>query len=516
MPSGNGTLGEMTLGGMTLGVLATGTVAGHQTPGRLLDHGTVAPGWPETAAVVLLACAAALYVVAGALRLARWRLTGDPHSALVGSALLVMGALYLPLEGIAAVGGALQHRVLAETAIRALVSFVTMAIVVRAVHATTVRALDRPSRLLPLLAAPVLALFGGLVAVEASMSEPVSWGPSTARALSGAVIVGWLVLAALVRTRNSGIPWSRRAALLCVSLAVAEAFYGLDSGAEVATAVGLLVCTVVAALGLWSAHLDLAASMLQAERAFGSLSHTLRDARREAVELAEWRANLVHDADNAVAGLRAALDVLGERDAHADGPAGRLCRAAADEVHHLDHLLHRSPDEECRAFDVAALVRRVGRSTQALGSDVTVRGDHALALGRPGDVVAVLKNLLANASRHAPGAAVELRVECVDGQVRIVCTDDGPGLQEVTRRHAFERGFRGPASVGQGLGLHEARRLMRAQGGDLLLEPRDSGARFVATLPHFVEAVARIPSQRVAPITADAVGVPGLPVALRT
>ena len=87
-------------------------------------------------------------------------------------------------------------------------------------------------------------------------------------------------------------------------------------------------------------------------------------------------------------------------------------------------------------------------------------------------------------------------VERHDGSVRITCADDGPGLDEQTARRAFDRGYRGPASQGSGLGLYDARDLMRAQGGDLVLDRSRPGARFVATLPAPVHPVARIPRQR--------------------
>ena len=453
------------------------------------------PDWHVDAGVVVLGCAAALFVVAGVVRLARWRLVHDPHSALVGTALIVVGGLGLPLVGVAAVAGALHHRELAEATVRALASFITVGLVRHALRATTVHR-ARPSRLLPLLAAPILVAFVGLAAFEASLTGPLPGGPAIARVLSAAMVLGWFALAAVIRADSSGRPWSRRAAPLCCALGIAEALYGFNLGGEAGTTVSLLVCTAVAVLSARSAHLDLTAALQETERAIGSLSKTLVDVRDHAVELTEWRASLVHDASNAVAGLQAALGVLDARQGVNDASTARLRRAAAEEVRHLDHLLHRTPAEPCRAFDVAALVRSIGESARALGSDVTVRVETSDAVGRPGDVVAVLKNLLVNACRHAPGAAVDLSVESDDGQVRIVCADNGPGLDEVTARRAFERGYRGPDSEGSGLGLYDARELMRAQGGDLVLDPRSRGARFVATLTAPAHLALRIPPQR--------------------
>ena len=51
--------------------------------------------------VVVLAMASAFFLASGVLRLARWRIAAEPHSALAGAALLVMGGLCLPLGGLA-------------------------------------------------------------------------------------------------------------------------------------------------------------------------------------------------------------------------------------------------------------------------------------------------------------------------------------------------------------------------------------------------------------------------------
>jgi signal transduction histidine kinase len=459
----------------------------------------IGPAWRDDAAVVLIACAAALFLVAGAVRLARWRLVRDPHSALAGSALIVMGGLYLPLVGIAAVAGALQHRTLGEATIRALVSFITVGLVLRSLYSTKVGAADRPGVLLPMLSTVVLLAFGGLAAGEAAMPQPVAGGPAGARVLSAAMVLAWLFLAVVVRQRNAHQSWSRRSAPLFAALAAAEAAYGQDPGGVVGTSTALLLCTLVATLSVRSANLDLTRALLDTERTIGSLSRALRDVRGQAVELTEWRTTLVHDAGNAVAGLRAALEVLDQRQTIADPPTARLCHAAVEEVRHLDLLLHRSPDEPVRPFDVASVAGRIVQVARSFGGDVEFRADRAVALGRPGDLVAVLKNLLANSDRHAPGAGVDLAVERDHDVVRIICWDGGPGLDDHTARHAFERGFRGPDSTGLGIGLHEARALMLAQGGNLVLDPEVPGACFIATLPAASLPSPQVPVQRTGP-----------------
>jgi two-component system OmpR family sensor kinase len=344
------------------------------------------------------------------------------------------------------------------------------------------------------------------------MTQPVPHASTAAQALSTVMVLGWVALASVVRTRDPGRPWSRRAAPSLCALALAEALYGHEPGAVLGTAAALTVCTVAAALAVRSANLDLEGALDQTERTIWSLSRTLREVHGQAVELSEWRAHLVHDADNAVAGLRAALDVLDARQGTGDASTARLCRAAVEEVRHLDHLLHRSADDPATVFDVAAVVRRVALTATALGQDVHFRGERAVATGCPDDLVVTLKNLLVNADRHAPGSPVDLVVEQGIGRVRIVCRDHGPGPDPRTVGHLFERGVRGPASTGSGLGLFEARTLMRAQGGDLVLEPSGPGACFVATLPAAVpapEPPTGIPAQRCGSLEDDAPSTPG-------
>jgi signal transduction histidine kinase len=76
------------------------------------------------------------------------------------------------------------------------------------------------------------------------------------------------------------------------------------------------------------------------------------------------------------------------------------------------------------------------------------------------------------------------------GRVRVCVADSGRGVSAPDAERIFERGYRGPGSTGEGLGLHTARQLMLAQGGDVSLTPTSHGAAFVITLPLAGEQVA--------------------------
>ena len=105
----------------------------------------------------------------------------------------------------------------------------------------------------------------------------------------------------------------------------------------------------------------------------------------------------------------------------------------------------------------------------------------------------VLANLLDNAARHSPdAAAIRLEARRQGAHALIAIQDAGPGVPLAERERVFERFIRlddGGATRrggGVGLGLYVARRLARAQGGDLrIAEPVgvEAGARFELLLP---------------------------------
>ncbi|MGE4480685.1 sensor histidine kinase [Acidocella sp.] len=81
----------------------------------------------------------------------------------------------------------------------------------------------------------------------------------------------------------------------------------------------------------------------------------------------------------------------------------------------------------------------------------------------------VFLNLIRNAA-EAGATLIGLSTETQNGQTRLRMVDNGPGLPERARANLF-RPFTGSArSGGTGLGLTIARDLIRAHGGDLVLE----------------------------------------------
>lgn len=101
----------------------------------------------------------------------------------------------------------------------------------------------------------------------------------------------------------------------------------------------------------------------------------------------------------------------------------------------------------------------------------------------------IIGNLLENSSRYA-GGATGISVHRCNGEVSIVVSDSGNGIDPDERAHIFERFWRGrdarhQESKGSGLGLSLVAEHVRVLGGRIRVdnEPAGGGARFVIELP---------------------------------
>jgi len=102
-------------------------------------------------------------------------------------------------------------------------------------------------------------------------------------------------------------------------------------------------------------------------------------------------------------------------------------------------------------------------------------------------VLQVLANLCGNAVKFTPVAGtVEVRAEAADGEVRVSCTDTGPGISADDLPHVFDRFWqaRSTRRAGAGLGLAIAKGIVEAHGGTLSADSTPGeGSTFAFTLP---------------------------------
>ena len=100
-------------------------------------------------------------------------------------------------------------------------------------------------------------------------------------------------------------------------------------------------------------------------------------------------------------------------------------------------------------------------------------------------VLQVISNLLANAFRWTPdGGHVGLALRQVDGTIRVVVDDSGPGIPEDEWERIFRPFWSRDGEGGTGLGLAIARELAAALGGGIELDSAPGrGSRFELVLP---------------------------------
>jgi K+-sensing histidine kinase KdpD len=111
----------------------------------------------------------------------------------------------------------------------------------------------------------------------------------------------------------------------------------------------------------------------------------------------------------------------------------------------------------------------------------------------------VLVNLLTNALKHsAPETPVVVRLEQEGPQVRIQVRDQGEGLHPEELARLFTKYYRtgeGQRAEGVGLGLYISQLIIKAHGGQILVESTPGqGSTFTVTLP-LTEPALKVESQ---------------------
>jgi len=127
-------------------------------------------------------------------------------------------------------------------------------------------------------------------------------------------------------------------------------------------------------------------------------------------------------------------------------------------------------------IDVADLLRSQVEAARRLDDrrtiDYSVEGVKTIEADR-GELGEAVWNVIENALKYAPEAPIHLRASRTNGHAVITVRDEGPGMSESERLHAFERFYRGDQRgeiAGSGLGLAIAKRAVERSGGDIAIE----------------------------------------------
>jgi two-component system OmpR family sensor kinase len=160
----------------------------------------------------------------------------------------------------------------------------------------------------------------------------------------------------------------------------------------------------------------------------------------------------------------------------------RRMKAIIDDLIVLARLEHG--DRTAFAVDIGTLADGVVATFRDGGYDrVRLHANGAaLAHVNPTEVIDALTALIENALKYAPGGPVDVSVQRNGVRTSLSVEDTGPGMTADDIEHAFDRFYRGDASVGTegtGLGLSIVRRGVERSDGTVTLINTGSGLRVV-------------------------------------
>jgi signal transduction histidine kinase len=206
-----------------------------------------------------------------------------------------------------------------------------------------------------------------------------------------------------------------------------------------------------------------------------------------------------HELRTPLTAIRGQLEVLAGSPEAGTDEVRRVKAVTLAEVERLERLvgellalaqLDERAAMEVSEVDVAALLREVAASSP-VGVEL---GDLAPGrlVGNPELLGRVVRNLLANARRHAgKSGRVVLSGTAAKGVLTVAVDDNGPGVPPAERERVFERFHRvdparGRDLGGGGLGLAISREIVEAHGGRIWIEDSAlGGARVAVELPRF-------------------------------
>ena len=206
-----------------------------------------------------------------------------------------------------------------------------------------------------------------------------------------------------------------------------------------------------------------------------------------------------HELRTPLTAIRGQLEVLAANPDAGVEEVRRVKTVTLAEVERMERMveellalaqLDERTEMDVSQVDLPALLRELA-AADASGVELGGLAQRHVA-GSPGLLARVVRNLLANARRHAgESGRVVLSATAADGRVTICVDDDGPGIPAAERERIFERfhrvdSARDRESGGSGLGLAISRKIVEAHGGRIWVEDSAlGGARAAFELPGF-------------------------------
>jgi two-component system osmolarity sensor histidine kinase EnvZ len=219
-------------------------------------------------------------------------------------------------------------------------------------------------------------------------------------------------------------------------------------------------------------HPEGATEVRQAAAAFNRMQERIR---RFLAQRTEMLAGVSHDLRTPLTRLRLALAMLPATEDLRDDVAEMT--ADVEEMERMigEYLAFARGEsaEQAESVNLSAVLEDVAAGARRTGARISIDVPEKLTLSLRADAVRrAVTNLVDNARRHARNVAVGALQQ--ERSVQVTVDDDGPGIPPDRRESVF-RPFESGASGGTGLGLTIARDIVRAHGGDIVLEESPMG-----------------------------------------
>jgi two-component system, OmpR family, osmolarity sensor histidine kinase EnvZ len=215
---------------------------------------------------------------------------------------------------------------------------------------------------------------------------------------------------------------------------------------------------------------------LEVRRAATAFNRMQERIRRFLTQRTEMLAGVSHDLRTPLTRLRLALAMLPAREELRSDIAEMTTDLAEMERMIGAYLAFARGEgaEQAEPVDLAALLDDVAVRARRGGADVALDVPAELTLHLRADAARrAITNLVDNARRHARHVVLAAAPLGTRG-VQVTVDDDGPGIPPELRESVF-RPFESGASDGTGLGLTIARDIVRAHGGEIVLEDSPLG-----------------------------------------
>lgn len=231
---------------------------------------------------------------------------------------------------------------------------------------------------------------------------------------------------------------------------------------------------------------DEVASLTEAYNdAAASVASAMADRRLAEDRMRQFAADASHELRTPLTVIGGYIDVLRRGAIEEPKIARQILSTMSLEKEHMRSLIDRLMrlarlDSEAQprveTIDVGEFLRGQCEAARRLDDrrviDYSVEGVETIDADRS-ELGEAIWNIIENALKYAPDAPIHLAARRDDGRSVITVRDEGPGMSESERVHAFERFYRGDERgeiAGTGLGLAIAKRAVERAGGDIAID----------------------------------------------